>query len=306
MAEVLCIGDSCADLIVSSERSGEMIRCGGAAANSAAALGRLDVSVALCAKAGSDIYGKKMKEELERSGADASHLILDDSLDSTLIRITVDENGDRHPVLLNADDPSYLKICRDDLDRIDLSDTGYILTNGMMLFREPCASSILAFLKKAHEKGITVVLDINFRPETRDQDRAILMQVIEVSDILLGSVRDDYLTLCETNYLEEAVSKLKKEGRIIVAHDEKGSDVFCDGKRSHCDSFCVETADSIGAGDNFNAGFLYGLIHQKTLEECNILACAVAAYSLQKEGARYTPDEKQLFEFIREQKHLPL
>ncbi len=304
MAEVLCIGDSCADIIIPFDQEERIISCGGAAANTACALGKLNVSTALTAKAGNDLPGIAMKKELERSGVDTSYLILDEDLSSTQIEIRIDENKDRHPVLLNAEDPSYLKIYSEDLKRIDLNDTKYILTNGMMLFRQPAASSILSFLKEAKKKGISILLDINCRPETKDQDRDILMKVITLSDILLGSVEDDFLSLCQTDSLEAAIGMLKRNSQIIVAHDETGSDVFDGKKRYHCDSFRVPVADSIGAGDNFNAGFLYGLIHQMPLEICNKIACLVAAYSLRKEGARNTPGEEELLALMKDEKRL--
>ena len=299
MAEVLCIGDSCADIIIPFDRKQITISCGGAAANTACALGKLNISTALCAKAGNDPAGRQMKDELDAVNVDTSCFILDEKLSSTQIEITIDRNGERHPILLNAEDPSYLSIYPEDLERIGLSDTRYILTNGMMLFRDPAASSILDFLKEAHDRGIQIFLDINCRPETKDQDRKILMQVIGLSDILCGSIEDDFFTLCETDSLEEAVSRFSKKDRILIAHDADGSYVFFNDETYHCPSFKVQVIDSIGAGDNFNAGFLYGLIHKKSLEECNILACATAAYSLQKEGARNSPDEKQLYDFIK-------
>ena len=44
--------------------------------------------------------------------------------------------------------------------------------------------------------------------------------------------------------------------------------------------------DTLGAGDAFAAGFLYGILHQKSLEECAFLGEVVSRFSLTKEGAR--------------------
>ena len=50
----------------------------------------------------------------------------------------------------------------------------------------------------------------------------------------------------------------------------------------------IETSaiDTIGAGDAFAAGFLYGLLRGKTLEECGHLGDTVAQFSITKTGAR--------------------
>jgi ribokinase len=48
----------------------------------------------------------------------------------------------------------------------------------------------------------------------------------------------------------------------------------------------VAVVDTTGAGDAFNAGFLYGLIHDKSLFECGRLGNFVASRSVMKMGAR--------------------
>ncbi len=299
MAEILCIGDSCADIIIPFK--GEpVIRCGGSSANTACALGKLNVSVSFAGKAGEDPAGFQMKEEMERSGVDTSHFLLDPDDSSTQIQITIDEDGERHPVLLNAEDPSYLKISPEELDEIDLSETRYILTNGMMLFRNPAASSILSFLKKAHERDIRIFLDVNLRPETVGEDRSILNEVIALSDYVSASLQDDLLPLTETETLTEAMDRLDKTNKIIIVHDPNGAYIFNEDEVIKADSYPVTVADSIGAGDNFNAGFLYGLIKARSLEDCGRIACALAAYSLRYEGARNTPDEAALFRCMNE------
>ena len=71
MARVLCLGDSCADIMIpygdllKGKDVSVSFQCGGACANSAAALGKLKVDVAFAGKAGRDLYGLSMKKELE-------------------------------------------------------------------------------------------------------------------------------------------------------------------------------------------------------------------------------------------------
>jgi ribokinase len=48
----------------------------------------------------------------------------------------------------------------------------------------------------------------------------------------------------------------------------------------------VSSADTTGAGDAFTAGFLYGLLKGKSLEECGRLGDTVAKFSIAKIGAR--------------------
>jgi ribokinase len=86
----------------------------------------------------------------------------------------------------------------------------------------------------------------------------------------------------------EASNLLLEKGVKIVAVKmrEKGCYVT-DGKESHLiEAFKTEVVDTTGAGDAFNAGFLYGLIIGKSLRECGKLGNFVASKCIMKIGAR--------------------
>jgi ribokinase len=60
-----------------------------------------------------------------------------------------------------------------------------------------------------------------------------------------------------------------------------------DGKERHLiEPVKVEVVDTTGAGDAFCAGFLYGLINEKSLVECGKLGNFVASRCIMKMGAR--------------------
>lgn len=284
MSKVLCLGDSCVDIVIPYEKNEKSyFSCGGANANSANLLGKLGVDVAFAGKAGNDEYGIALKDNLIKNNVNVENFILDDNMVSTQIWIELDENNDRHPYLYTKDNPSYLQIYKDDLDRIDISDTEYILTNGMMLFENPAAENISNYLSECHKKGIKIVLDINYRVETINKDRKYLDKVIEISDYLLGSIEDDLLPLTGTESVEEAVKKLLKDN-VIIARNSKGSTVYTKDNVYHADSCKVEVVNTIGAGDAHNAGFIYGLVNNMNLEKCNIEANRIAGNYISKKA----------------------
>ena len=304
MAKVLCIGDSCADIVIPY---GDLLKgkdvsvsfsCGGACANSAAALGKLGTDVSFVGKAGKDLYGLRMKKELEEAHVDTSFFQINEDLVSTQILVVLNEDNERYPFLMPKENPSYLQIYPEDLEQIDLGGTEYILTNGMMLFQQPAAGSICAYLKQAHEKGIKILLDINYRVETLHQDTAYLLETIGVSDYLLGSIEDDFLPLTGKKDIKEAVGQFTEAGKTVIARNSAGSTVYTSENEYHCDSYKVPVADTLGAGDAFNAGFIYGLAKGMDLEACNRYGCATAAICVSRKGARSTPDEDELLGFI--------
>lgn len=299
MSKILCLGDACVDIITKKNSNTidyNNFNCGGANANSAFGLGKLNCDVMFFGVAGNDIYGITSKKALEQVGVNTKYFKLVDNYETTKILVEIDENNDRFPTLLTKVNPSYLQIHEEDLNVIDLSDVEYILTNGMMLFENPAASSISDFLIKAHDKGIKILLDINYRIETIDKDRVYLDKVVSITDYLFGSIDDEILPLTGSNNIEEAVSKFNN--KVVIARNSKGASVYSNGNVYKQDSYKVEVVDTLGAGDAYNAGFIYGLVNNKPLSECNKLGCLVAAINITKKGARNAPSESELLDEI--------
>lgn len=167
-----------------------------------------------------------------------------------------------------------------------------------MLFENPAASAISDFLYKAHNLGIKILLDINYRIETIDKDRKYLNKVLEITNYLFGSLEDEILPISYTNNLNDALEKLVKKDRTVIVRNAKGSDIYTINNHYHSDSYMVDVVDTTGAGDSYNAGFIYGLVNNKSLDICNKFGCACAGINIEKEGARNTPSESELFKFI--------
>jgi ribokinase len=73
---------------------------------------------------------------------------------------------------------------------------------------------------------------------------------------------------------------------VAVRLGSKGCYVT-DGKQGHhVEAFKVNVVDTTGAGDAFCAGFLYGLIKHKNLDECGRIGNFVASRCTTKIGAR--------------------
>jgi ribokinase len=73
---------------------------------------------------------------------------------------------------------------------------------------------------------------------------------------------------------------------VAVKLGSKGCYVTDGQERQRVEAFPVKAVDTTGAGDAFCAGFLYGLINNKSLGECGYLGNFVASRSVMKMGAR--------------------
>lgn len=305
MNKVLCLGDACADIIIPYGEALEgkdvevTFSSGGTMANSASALGRLGVDCAFLGVCGYDYYGIAMKEELINDHVDCSRFKLKNDLSTVSIMAIIDQNKDRFNFLFPKKKPSHLEIYDEDLDDSLLDEFDCVLTSGLMLFEKPACESVVRFLKKCHERGIRICLDINMRIETKNMDTKYLMEAVEYADYLFASAKDELVPLTGMMDYRKAAMSLVTENRVVIARlGEKGSDVFTKDCIYHCDGFKVEVTDTLGAGDAFNAGFIYGLVKDKDYELCNIYGCAAAGMNITKKGARNGPTEKELIDFI--------
>jgi ribokinase len=91
----------------------------------------------------------------------------------------------------------------------------------------------------------------------------------------------------ETDYCRGADYMVGKGVRIVAVKLGGSGCYVTDGReRLLIEPFRVEVVDTTGAGDAFCAGFLYGLLREKSLYECGRLGNFVASRCVMKIGAR--------------------
>lgn len=159
MKRVLCVGDACADLLIpyGHARNGREAKVGfapgGTVANTASGLGRLGADCAFAGVAGQDEYGEEMKNSLALDGVDVSRFRLREGLSSTMVMVVLDENQERYPFLLPRDRQAHLELRREDLPESLLEGVDYVHTSGLMLFENPAAEAVCAFLELCKRRG---------------------------------------------------------------------------------------------------------------------------------------------------------
>ena len=305
MKQILCLGDTCADIIIpyGAAKKGVDVptefSCGGATANTASGLGKLGVNCAFLGKTGDDYFGRAMKVALEKDAVDVEHFLLDKNLTSVMIFAVIDENNDRFTFLMPRENPSHLELYDVDIPEGLLEQLSFVHTTGLMLFDEPAAGTVCRFLEKCSRQGVKVSLDLNFRIETANRDRKYLNQAMEYANYLLGSGSEEFIPLTGiTDPLNAAMSLVTDKRAVVCRMAEKGSIAFDLNGEYSCGAFPTKIIDTLGAGDAFNSGFLWAISKGKPLEYANQAGCATAALNLAKRGARNCPSEEELLSFL--------
>ena len=124
---------------------------------------------------------------------------------------------------------------------------------------------VVGFLEYARNRGAILYYDVNFRPSHRQDVIRVtpnLLENFELADFVRGSV-DDFEVLFrktdpDTIYRSDISFYTKK---FICTHGSNPVELRAEnGFRRQYPVIQTETVSTIGAGDNFNAGFVYGLI----------------------------------------------
>lgn len=161
---------------------------------------------------------------------------------------------------------------------------------------------LAALFQMAHQVGVTTSLDVGWDPAEQWMRNPYLAGVLSHTDIFMPN-EDETAALAETaELLKQTVS-----GMLIVKRGGRGAAAYTDGRDGamavvHVPAFMIQPVDTTGAGDAFNAGFIYARqIRGETLESALRFAAACGAQAtLQVGGATAAPTEQLVWKQIVE------
>ena len=256
-----------------------VLTIGSSSAIFACAAARLGLKVAFVGVCGDDLFGRFMLDELSSRGVDISNVTVVPAGEtglSVILNRTSDQ-GDRailtHPGLIAALEADAVT---DALLRQShhLHVASYFLQTAL----QPGLADLLA---RAHALALSTSLDTNWDPSGKWPGFDELLQSV---DIFLPNEKEA-LALTGAGSLEPAVSLLaQKCGTVVVKLGAQGALACRGGESRRAPALNIQVADTIGAGDNFDAGFLYGHLKGWSLERSLSLAVACGSLSTRRAG----------------------
>jgi ribokinase len=118
-----------------------------------------------------------------------------------------------------------------------------------------------------------------------NRGKEFMDKLIELTDILLIN-ENELLIATGLDDFDKAVDEVSsKVDILVVKRSTNGSFIKKGDEEYNVGIFKVDTVDTTGAGDAYNAGFLYGITNDYTLEESARIASYIAAASTTKTGA---------------------
>lgn len=250
---------------------------GGSAANTIVGLARLGLKTAYIGKVGSDEDGRILLEDLKREGVDTRCVIRAEGRSGSAL-ILVDESGNR-AILVDPGVNDTIRFEEIDLDYVKrfklLHLTSFICKNGYDSFI-------------SQKKIVREVDRVSFDPGAVYAERGLkeMEDILKYTTVFLPN-RAEIEMLFGLDY-KDAVEECIGMGIEVVAikMGSEGCYIRKGDREYFVKSFKVNVVDTTGAGDAFNAGFLYGYLKGKDVEECGKLGNLIASYCIQKVGAR--------------------
>lgn len=266
---ILCAGESLIDMVAQNGCFRPL--AGGAVFNTAVALGRLGAPVAYLWPISRDRFGDMLRHSLTEAGVDLdlcprsdrpTTLALVDLTDGEA-RYSFYDEGTAGRMLAPADIP--------DLP----AEIGAVFAGGISLVADPCGAAIESLIARNHAR-LPVMLDPNIRPLAIAHPRAFrarLRRILPQSDIVKLSA-DDLDWLSPGLDPTRAARRLLELGPKLVLQTDgaAGARACWAGGTLSVPAAPAKVADTIGAGDTFNAGVLTSLHRQGVLSKDGLAA----------------------------------
>lgn len=165
----------------------------------------------------------------------------------------------------------------------------YLLFNGYFLLPKLNFDVTSKLLAQIQDSGKTTVLDTGWDPsDWPERHIEEIKRFLKYTDIFLPDLVEARAIVGKKN-LTEVLNTLVQWGpsTVVVKMDQEGSVAIEDGKIYHQPSFKVKVTDTTGAGDTFNAGFLYGTMNGWDLNKTLQFASVFASLYVSSEEKKY-------------------
>jgi len=255
------------------------ISCGGSASNTLIGLSKLNLNTAIIGKVAKDEEGQLLFRNLKNEGVNTTGLIRSSEGRSGQVIGFVDREGQRALYV----DPGV----NDDIKITEISlDLAY---NAKIIHLTSFVGKSI-HVQEALLKELPSQVKVSFDPGRIYVEKGLkyISKILNRTDILLINEAElNLLTDKKYKTIEEKIESLKSlEIEIIIVKLGHKGCFATDGESSlYVEAFESECRDTTGAGDAFNAGFLYGFLEGKTLRDSCLIGNFVASCTIENFGA---------------------
>ena len=259
MRKVIGIGETVLDIIFKNDEPVGAVP-GGSVFNGIISLGRAGVKASFISETGNDRVGKKIRSFLQENGVNSDNIYVYPESKSPVSLAFLNDENDAEYIFYKDHPHDQLEFVYPDIQPDDIVMFGsYYAVNPVI------RPQMAAFLDYAKNKGAIIYYDVNYRASHKHEVMKLtsnILENLEYADIVRGSTEDfevmfnksDADVIYRTQIAFYTKNFIMTQGSGPVEMRAEG------GLKKQYPVEKTETVSTIGAGDNFNAGFVYGLI----------------------------------------------
>lgn len=266
---------------------------GGAVANTVAGVGALGLPTAFIGRVHDDALGRFYAQAMADDGTDfVNQPVADGELPTSRSMIFVSPDGERS---MNT----YLGISSElgpqDVPEATASAAEIIFLEGYLFDKDKGKQAFRQASRLARDAGGRAGMTIS-DPFCVERHRADFLDMIENElDYVIGN-EHEVMSLFETDDLEDAMQRTAALCPLMVCtRSGDGVTIISGDERHDIPVQRVTPVDATGAGDQFAAGFLYGLATGRDLKTCGLMGNLCAAEVISHVGPRPQASMQQRF-----------
>ena len=313
--DVIALGELLIDFTMNgqSEQGNNMFEAcpGGAPCNVLALLNKMGKKTAFIGKVGKDQFGTLLRETITEAGIDASNLVVDENVNTTLAFVHTFPDGDRE-FSFYRNPGADMMLTADEVNPEVVKDTKIFHFGTLSMTHDGVREATKKAVETAKENGCLVSFDPNLRPplwSSLDLAKEQMEYGFGKCDILKISDNEIQFVSGKEDY-DEGIAYLQETYNIpliLLTMGKDGSRAYYKDMRVERPGFSVKAIETTGAGDTFCGSSLNYLVDhdfenltEEQLGEMLTFANAAAALVTTKKGAiKAMPVKEEVLELIQ-------
>lgn len=261
MRKVIGIGETILDIVFKNGQPNKAVP-GGSVFNGLISLGRAGVDATLISEVGNDRVGDTILNFMKENGVKNDHVCVYPDSKSPVSLAFLNEKNDAEYIFYK----DYPKL-RLDVELPEINSDDIVMFGSFYAVSPLIRSKVKELLDKARSVGAIIYYDVNFRSTHKNDAIKLLPTILEnfeYADIIRGSNED-----FENMFGMADADKIYK-GKVAFYCPRfictNGGESVCLRTSSLTKDYEVaplQTVSTIGAGDNFNAGLVYGILKNR-------------------------------------------
>lgn len=285
--DIVVVGELNADLILCGDVTpafGQVekiidnatLTIGSSSAIFACGAAQLGLRVAFIGKVGDDEFGRFMLRELGKRRIDTQAVVIDPHI-PTGLSVIFSRPADR-AILTHLGSIAALRY--DEIDLALLARARHLHLGSYFLL-EALRGDVPRLFDQAKARGLSISLDTNYDPA--EEWEGGLRETLQRVDVFLPN-EAELLAITQADAIEAGLDRLSEIPLVVVKLGARGAMARRGTQIVQAEAIPVKVVDTTGAGDSFDAGFVYAYLAGQDLQQALRWACVCGSLSTRAAG----------------------